>query len=103
MPEVGWSPWMPLWNLASGGRHPPVERNNRGLTPPARRNRGLTPPARQIPQAHTNSGPSLSPPRAAPILTASPGGGGMTPTERFDVVAAAAHPDDLEITCGGTL
>src|SRR5207302_2014044 len=27
----------------------------------------------------------------------------MTETDRFDVVAAAAHPDDLEITCGGTL
>jgi N-acetylglucosamine malate deacetylase 1 len=27
----------------------------------------------------------------------------MTPAERFDVVAAAAHPDDLEITCCGTL
>ena len=28
----------------------------------------------------------------------------MTPaTERLDVAAVAAHPDDLEITCGGTL
>src|SRR3954447_16904946 len=25
------------------------------------------------------------------------------PTERVDVVAVAPHPDDLEITCGGTL
>src|SRR5215831_5358105 len=26
-----------------------------------------------------------------------------TPNERLDVVAVAPHPDDLEITCGGTL
>src|SRR6516225_1768031 len=26
-----------------------------------------------------------------------------TPEERIDVLAVAPHPDDLEITCGGTL
>src|SRR3954449_6902077 len=26
-----------------------------------------------------------------------------TATERLDVIAVAPHPDDLELTCGGTL
>src|SRR5262245_1752200 len=42
----------------------------------------------------------MPPPAASP----APGGGRMSAIlERVDVLAVAPHPDDLEITCGGTL
>src|SRR3954466_15866461 len=44
--------------------------------------------------------------RPAPLHVTHPrsGGPGMSEfVDRLDVVAVAPHPDDLEITCGGTL